>query len=96
MKRNTHFVVPVNRFRLLTPADALTTYTFNTGVAKHKFCKVCGVQAFYHPRSNPDGVAVTVHCLRPGTVRSVETRAFDGQHWEATVGGSGIAAFSKQ
>jgi hypothetical protein len=96
MKRNTHFVVPAARFRLLTPPGALTTYTFNTGVAQHKFCSTCGVQAFYHPRSNPDGVAVTVHCLAPGSVRSVTTRTFDGRNWEAFYAGSGIAALSKE
>lgn len=35
--------------------DHLTTYTFNTHAAKHTFCKVCGIQSFYTPRSNPDG-----------------------------------------
>ena len=35
--------------------DKLTTYTFNTGKAKHTFCSICGVQSFYTPRSNPDG-----------------------------------------
>lgn len=24
-------------------------------MAKHTFCKTCGVQSFYTPRSNPDG-----------------------------------------
>lgn len=36
-------------------SDNLTTYTFNTHAAKHTFCKTCGVQSFYTPRSNPDG-----------------------------------------
>lgn len=35
--------------------DNLTTYTFNTHRAQHTFCKTCGVQSFYTPRSNPDG-----------------------------------------
>lgn len=96
LKRNTHFVVPAASFRLLNDSDKfLTTYTFNTGVAKHKFCKACGVQAFYHPRSNPDGVAVTVWCITPGTIKSITTKQFDGQHWEDFIQGSGIQAFSK-
>ena len=43
----------------------ITTYTFGSHTAKHTFCSVCGVQSFYHPRSNPDGVAVTLDCLIP-------------------------------
>lgn len=95
VKRNVHVVVPAARFRLLTPPGAMTEYRFNTGVARHLFCATCGVQAYYHPRSNPDGVAVTVACLDPGTVASVTTRPFDGQRWEAFIAHSGIAAHSK-
>lgn len=43
-------------------SDNLTTYTFNTHVAKHTFCKTCGVQSFYTPRSNPDGYGMTSQC----------------------------------
>src|SRR5690606_19671166 len=49
-----HLIVPANRFRLLRGAEALTTYTFNTGTAKHHFCATCGVKSFYVPRSHPD------------------------------------------
>jgi hypothetical protein len=95
MKRNTHFVVPASRFRLLTSTEELTLYEFNTCVAKHWFCKTCGVQSFYNPRSNPDGVSVTVHCVEPGTLTEVTTRCFDGQNWEEFISKSGIRAHSK-
>lgn len=48
---------------MFSGSDALTEYRFNTKVAKHMFCKHCGVQAYYVPRSNPDGVAVTLACI---------------------------------
>ena len=95
MKRNTHFVVPEGCFELLTPVDALTEYRFGTGVARHLFCRTCGVQAFYRPRSNPDGVAVTVACIAPGTLASVTTKQFDGVHWEAAFRQSSISNESK-
>mmetsp|Transcript_34159 Transcript_34159/g.86378 ORF Transcript_34159/g.86378 Transcript_34159/m.86378 type:complete len:159 (+) Transcript_34159:85-561(+) len=64
MRRNTHFVVPASRFHLEGASeDKITTYTYNTHVAKHRFCRRCGVLSFYTPRSNPDGVAVTLWCL---------------------------------
>jgi hypothetical protein len=80
-----HLIVPASKFRLLAGAEAMTTYTFNTGVAKHTFCRICGVKPFYTPRSNPDGVDVNVRCLaeRPRNVRIVP---FDGEHWEANAG----------
>lgn len=95
MKRNDHFVVPDSQFELLSGSDSLTTYTFGSHTAKHMFCSKCGVQSFYKPRSNPDGMAITVFCVDAGTVESVETRNFDGQNWEKTIEGSAIVGMSK-
>jgi len=77
-----HLIVPRSSFRLTSGHEFLTEYTFNTGVAKHIFCKVCGIKSFYIPRSNPDGVDVNVRCLDAGTVISMKVEAFDGQNWE--------------
>lgn len=76
-------IVPEERFTLLRGEDALSTYTFNTGVAQHHFCSTCGIKSFYVPRSHPNGISVNVNCLDEGTVKSVTVRPFDGQHWEA-------------
>uniref|UniRef100_A0A665TBK5 Centromere protein V n=1 Tax=Echeneis naucrates TaxID=173247 RepID=A0A665TBK5_ECHNA len=84
-KQNHHFIVPKNAFTLLQGLDNLTTYTFNTHVAQHTFCKTCGVQSFYTPRSNPDGYGVAPHCLDPGTVRSVTVENFCGDKWEESI-----------
>lgn len=80
-----HLIVPARDFQLLSGADRITTYRFNTGVAKHMFCRVCGIKSFYIPRSNPDGVDVDVRCLDPKP-RSVAIEPFDGQNWEAHAG----------
>ena len=48
-----HLIVSGDRFTLTAGDDVLTTYTFNTGTAKHRFCSVCGVKPFYVPRSHP-------------------------------------------
>lgn len=76
-----HLIVPASQFELLAGRDALTTYTFNTGVARHTFCRHCGIKPFYTPRSNPDGIDVNVNCLdtRPVSVTIIE---FDGRNWE--------------
>ena len=58
-----HVIVPADRFRLLQGQEEITTYTFNTGVAKHTFCSQCGVKPFYTPRSNPDGFSVNLRCM---------------------------------
>ncbi len=76
-----HLIVPHKNFRLTSGQENLSTYKFNTGVAEHKFCKICGIKSFYIPRSNPDGVDVNVRCLKtkPSNISVVD---FDGQNWE--------------
>ena len=82
-KAYLHWIVPRSTFRLLTPTDNLATYTFNTGVAQHHFCRVCGVAAFYIPRSDPDKVDVNARCLDGLDVARVPIEPFDGRNWEA-------------
>jgi len=77
-----HLIVADSEFRLLHGEDSLSTYTFNSGVAKHRFCRHCGVKSFYIPRSHPDGVSVNVHCLDAETVEAVNITDFDGSNWE--------------
>ncbi len=81
-----HLIVPPEAFTLLAGADDLATYTFNTGVAKHHFCKTCGVAPFYRPRSHPGWYDVNVRCLDEGAARGFEVRPFDGERWEENVG----------
>jgi len=77
-----HLIVPKSRFRLLAGEESITTYQFNTGVAKHTFCKVCGIKPFYTPRSNPDGIDINVRCLDTPPAQ-LSVTPFDGQNWEA-------------
>lgn len=77
-----HLTVPADRFKLLSGAEALTTYTFNTGTAKHYFCSVCGIKSFYKPRSHPDGFSVNARCLDEGTVEGIGIEQVNGREWE--------------
>ena len=76
-----HLILPLANFRLLSGSESITTYSFNTHVAKHTFCKVCGAKPFYTPRSNPDGIDVNINCLdtKPKSITVID---FDGQNWE--------------
>jgi hypothetical protein len=72
-----HLIVPRTRFRLLQGTEALTEYRFNTGTARHLFCRHCGVKSYYVPRSNPDGYSVNARCLEPATIEQLEVEPFD-------------------
>lgn len=80
-----HLIVPASRFRLLSGREELIEYRFNTGVARHLFCRRCGIKSFYVPRSNPDGFSVNFRCLDDGTIASSTVIPFDGRNWEKSV-----------
>ena len=77
-----HLIVPQEQFVLLAGKDDLTEYRFNTKVAKHLFCKTCGVKSYYIPRSNPDGVSINMNCVDRSTFSDIKIEDFDGQNWE--------------
>lgn len=82
-----HLIVTKEQFRLVSGAEALTSYRFNTGVANHTFCSTCGMHAFYTPRSHPDGVDVNARCLDDADTLLPRLRIekFAGKEWEANI-----------
>jgi hypothetical protein len=88
-----HLLVPSSQFKLLSGAEVLTTYRFNTGTASHQFCSVCGIKSFYVPRSHPDGYSVNARCLDPGTVAELVVTPFNGQEWEAAIMADGLPRY---
>lgn len=81
-----HLIVPSEHFKLLTGNDFIQTYTFNTGTAKHHFCRHCGIKSFYVPRSHPEGYSINVRCLDdPKLLGDYTIRTFDGAHWEKSI-----------
>lgn len=80
-----HLFVSKDDFNLLRGQDDIETYTFNTGVAQHYFCRHCGIKSWYIPRSHPDGVSVNANCLDQETVESQQITRFDGANWEENI-----------
>ena len=85
MTGHLHLIVPKADFRLLSGEGDVETYTFNTGIAQHYFCRHCGIKSFYVPRSHPEGISVNTNCLDPDTIRSLQVTPFDGQDWEQNI-----------
>ncbi len=80
-----HIIVPREDFQLLCGGAHLSTYQFHTKVAKHHFCKSCGIHSFYVPRSHPDGFSVNARCLDAAPSGWFEREPFDGANWEESI-----------
>jgi hypothetical protein len=80
-----HLIAPRARFEIVSGADHLSTYRFNTGIAKHTFCRTCGIHPFYTPRSHPDQVDVNLRCLDGDVLGLFAITPFDGRNWEQNI-----------
>jgi hypothetical protein len=82
----------VGKLRILTGEARLSLYTFNTGVAKHYFCSVCGIYTHHQRRSNPNEYGVNVACLEGvSPFDFTEIVVMDGENHEKDTGKSRVA-----
>ena len=82
-----HLIVEADDHTLETGEEELTEYRFGTHVARHYFCRHCGITPFYVPRSHPQGFSVNFRCLNDYEVRLDEFQIedFDGNKWEENI-----------
>jgi len=78
-----HLIVPRPDFFLRSGHSALSEYRFGSGRARHLFCRICGIKAFYVPRSHPLALSVNLRCLDRARFSAVTVQPFHGQEWEA-------------
>jgi len=76
-----HLIVPANRFKLICGEEDLLEYRFHTGVARHLFCRVCGIKSYYVPRSHPESFSVNLNCIDLPDEVDVTVEEFDGRNW---------------
>ena len=64
-RKRTAYVgsAPLSGLKILSGEDNLTLYQFNTGTAKHYFCKTCGIYTHHQRRSNPNEYGFNIGCL---------------------------------
>jgi hypothetical protein len=69
---------PASQLKILSGEDSLTLYQFNTRVARHYFCKHCGVYPFHQTRKDPQQWRVNIGCLEGVDPYSLEAGVADG------------------
>jgi hypothetical protein len=78
-----HPFVEPEQFRLLSGEDALSLYQFNTRVAKHYFCKHCGIHLFHRHKVDPDKWGINVRCLENLPLSTLEVFYIDRANEDA-------------
>ena len=58
--------------------DQLTLYQWNTRIARHWFCRTCGIYTFHRKRAAPDHYGVNVGCLEDFDPQAFAFRLADG------------------
>lgn len=83
---------PISGLTVTQGEDELTLYQFNTGVARHYFCSICGIYTHHRRRSDPDQFGVNAACLAGVSPFDFdEVPVFDGVHHPSdSPGGSGV------
>ncbi len=66
-------------FMLRAGADVLGEYNWNTGVARHFFCSVCGIYPFHRKRTMQDHYGVNVNCLSGFDASGLTVRHAEGK-----------------
>ena len=65
---------------ILEGKENLTLYQFNTNLAKHHFCKNCGIFVYSNRRFDPNGIAVNLGCIDEIDIFSIESKIADNIH----------------
>ena len=60
---------PLDQFILEKGAESLTLYQWNTAIAKHYFCKICGIYKHHIRRIDPSVYGVNIGCFDDINIR---------------------------
>ena len=74
--------IPKSQFRLLTPEQNASTYTFNKHAIRHRFCSNCGIHMFGEgtdPKSGEAMCALNLRCIDGLDLDALPVHRYDGR-----------------
>lgn len=78
-KKNAVIIrVPEENFQLISGENNLGLYQWNSKIAKHYFCKTCGIYTHHRPRSVPEKYGFNVACLDGVRIEDLSPKMLDG------------------
>ena len=74
----TNFVLAADEITIDVQNNALATYVFASGQAKHHFCRNCGIYPFHQTLRKPGHYRVNIGCIEGIDPFSLSAERFDG------------------
>lgn len=74
----TAFMVAPEEISIEAKADALATYEFGSHIAKHHFCKQCGIYPFHQTLRKPGHYRINLGCVDGVDSTQLPCDVFDG------------------
>jgi hypothetical protein len=75
----TPFIYSPDELTIEQGEDQLSVYQFGTGVAKHYFCKNCGIYPLHHTMRKPGYYRVNLGCVEGIDPLALPFDVFDGK-----------------
>ena len=72
-------LIAKDQLEIHTGQEFLTLYQFETEVAKHYFCKNCGIYPFHETRRKPEYLRINLGCVNDMNTFTLEYEVFDGR-----------------
>ena len=74
----TTFTVAPKEMEITAKEDILGVYQFGSGVAKHHFCKLCGIYSFHQTMRKAGHYRINIACLSAVNPAELTVEFFDG------------------
>ena len=59
--------------------ENLSLYQFGTNIAKHYFCKKCGIYTHHFRKSDPNGIGINIGCIDKIDSFSIDSEVLDNK-----------------
>ena len=73
------FTLQAEAFSYEAENDVLGLYQFGTNVAKHYFCKNCGIYPFHETLRKPGQFRINLGCIDGIDINAISVELFDGK-----------------
>ncbi len=75
----SEFTIPSEEIDITLKNGELGLYQFDTKIAKHYFCKTCGIYPFHETMRKPGYYRVNLGCIDDININEIYIDVFDGQ-----------------